>query len=45
MKEEPVQEEEIKKKLATVEIGDSLVQVGNIKPDSGRQNAYLSNFF
>lgn len=41
---EPVQEEEIKKKLATVEIGDSLVQVGNIKPDSGRQNAiYLTS--
>lgn len=41
---EPVQEEEIKKKLATVEIGDSLVQVGNIKPNSGRQNAiYLTS--
>lgn len=41
---EPVQEEEIKKKLATVKIGDSLVQVGNIKPDSGRQNAiYLTS--
>lgn len=41
---EPVPEEEIKKKLATVEIGDSLVQVGNIKPDSGRQNAiYLTS--
>lgn len=44
MEGEPVQEEEIKKKLATVEIGDSLVQVGNIKPDSGRQNAiYLTS--
>lgn len=41
---DPVQEEEIKKKLATVKIGDSLVQVGNIKPDSGRQNAiYLTS--
>ena len=30
--------------MATVEIGDSLVQVGNIKPDSGRQNAiYLTS--
>lgn len=38
----PVDEKE--RKLGTVEIGDSLVQVGNIKPDSGRQNAiYLTS--
>lgn len=38
----PVDEKE--RKLGTVEIGDSIVQVGNIKPDSGRQNAiYLTS--
>lgn len=41
--DDPTWDEE-ERKLGTVEIGDSIVQVGNIKPDSGRQNAiYLTS--
>jgi hypothetical protein len=41
--DDPTWDEE-ERKLGTVKIGDSIVQVGNIKPDSGRQNAiYLTS--